>query len=83
MDFKSVDEYVATLSEEEREMHKELIQECREREEQNRKSSEANQEAVVRLLESQEHLKRAVSDLREAAEGLQVRAIPKEKFAKA
>ncbi len=42
----TIDEYVATLSEEEKELHKDLIQECREREAQNN----TNQKEHYKLL---------------------------------
>lgn len=97
MDFKTIDEYVATLSQEERERHKDLIEECRKREEQNRKSSEANREAAAQLLEVQKNLRKETMELlnnlkemervwretKELMDGIRLRFIPENRFARA
>ena len=87
MKFKTVDEYIATLSEEEKERHKDLIEECRKREEQNKKSSEANREAAARLLGAQEGLRKETTELldktKELIDVIHLSRIPKDGFVKA
>jgi septal ring factor EnvC (AmiA/AmiB activator) len=69
--FKSIDEYVATLSEEERERHKDLIEECRKREVKIRQVEKTRREFQVKLLESREISKKAIEECRKNEEKLE------------
>lgn len=65
---KTVDELVSTWTQEEREMLRDLIDECREREKALIETSRASQESLVKLRESQMALLAQSSELKETLE---------------
>lgn len=62
MNYKNLDEYLDTLTDEEKELHKELIEECKQREEQ---VNESMKDRPTNLSDSVEELNAALSNLKD------------------
>ena len=58
-----LDEYIATLSEEEREQYRDLIEECKERDKKIVAGSEKRAHSLQRLVEVEEQLLQALTEL--------------------
>ena len=65
-----LDEYIATLSEEERKQYKELIEECKERDRKIVVDAEARNHSLQRLAEVEKQIFQALTDLDSASQRL-------------
>jgi len=68
--YDTLDEYIATLSEEDKVQYRDLIEECKQRDEKIQVDSEKRNHSLQRLAEVEEHLLQALTELDSASQRL-------------
>jgi crotonobetainyl-CoA:carnitine CoA-transferase CaiB-like acyl-CoA transferase len=68
--YGTLDEYIATLSAEEKEQYRDLIEECKQRDEKIRVDSEKRKHSLQRFAEVEEHLLQTLTELDSASQRL-------------
>ncbi len=69
-DYGTLDEYIATLSEEEKEQYHDLIEECKERDGKITVDSEARKYSLQRFVEVEKQILQALTELDSASQRL-------------